>query len=194
MPKVNWGIKASDVDEYDPNQFRPYDGPIPPSGVYEWQVKFVKFAAATDGKLPQLRAGLELIPRRGRKDEKQFAGYFIMAFMSVSERTQGFYVPFLSALGVSGRDFEQRTIADQEGNIQKIGAWRNTGDTMVKGELKDDVDQNGNPRKRMNWFGPIGEAATADDTDAGDEEEWDADEDYDDEDYDDDDDSWEEDD
>ena len=100
MPRANWGINSADVDEFDrDSQYKPYDGPIPPNGVYEWNVKVLKFAAATKEKTPQLRVGLELSPREDR-DEDQYEGYFKMAFLNVSDKTAFVYVPFLDAIGV----------------------------------------------------------------------------------------------
>jgi hypothetical protein len=153
MPKANWGISSKTVDGYDrESQYKPYDGPLPINGVYRWKVKKAQFIAPTGTKKPQLRAGLELIPRS--KDEKKYAGYYIMLFMPVAENTAFRYVPFLDAIGVTGREFEQGTITDEEGNIRKIGRWRNDGTTTVKGELKDETDQDGNTRKTIGWMGP----------------------------------------
>jgi hypothetical protein len=166
MPRVRWGIKASDVDEFDrDSQYKPYDGPIPSNGVYQFQVKVLKYAAATSDKLPQLRIGLELVPRAGRKDERKYGGYFIMMFAPVSTRTAFRYVPFLDAIGVSGDDFERSTVTDNEGNITKIGKWRNDGQEIILAELKDSADQNGNARKDVGWMGYIPEG-----DDEGDEE------------------------
>lgn len=173
MPRVQWGVSASDIDGFDrETQFKPYDGPIPPNGVYVWKIKVLKSVAGTREKLPQLRIGLELQPRKGRKDERAFSGYFTMVFRSITEKSVMFYVPFLDAIGVSGRDFESRTIADEEGNIKKIGAWRNDGNQFVKAELKDGVDQHGQSRKEIGWMGPD----TAEDELEEDEEDFDDDE------------------
>lgn len=178
MPKVRWGIKASDVDDFDrDSQYKPYDGPQPPNGVYQFQVKVLKYAAGTGAKLPQLRIGLELVPRSGRKDERRYAGYFIMCFIPVSPRTQFRYVPFLDALDVTGEEFENRTNTDNDGNITKIGKWRNTGDEIILAEIKDGADQDGNSRKEVGWMGYL----TDEDDDGGEELDEDAyDEEYDD--------------
>jgi len=169
MPRVNWGVSARDIDNFDrDSQYKPYDGPIPANGVYEWQIKVLKSIAPTDDKLPQLRVGLELAPRDGNKAEQKYAGYFTMAFLSISDKMMWKLVPFLDAIGVTGRDFEARTITDEEGNIKKIGTWRNTGDEYIKAELKDGQDQAGNSRKEIGWMGPI--------TDNEDEEDYDDDE------------------
>lgn len=183
MPRVNWGVSARDIDNFDREaQYKPYDGPIPRNGVYRWKVKKLQYVAATREKNPQLRIGLELIPRKGRKEERAYKGFFVMLFPPVTDRTQFRYVPFLDAIGVSASDFEKRTLADEEGNIKSIGKWRNDGQQIIKGELKDDQDQNGNPRKDIGWMG-----ADDGETSDADEEEFDEDDDeagdYDEEDY-----------
>lgn len=158
MPRANWGVESSDVDSFDrDSQYAPYTGPVPPSAVYQWKVKVLKHMAGTREKLPQLRVGLELVPR-AEYDERKFKGYFAMAFLPIGEKTGFRYVPFLDALGVSGADFTRKTITDEEGNIKRIGQWRNDGDTVILAELKDEVDQNDNPRKGIGWIGPVTEA------------------------------------
>ncbi len=182
MPRAVWDIDAEDVDQFDrDSMYVPYSGPIPPTGgtgrVYHWVIKRLKYAAATADKNPQLRIGLELSPRPGYK-ENQFSGYFIMAFIPITNKTQFRYVPFLDALGVSGNEFKTRTITDEEGNIKKIGKWRNDGDFVIAGELKDGQDQNGKPRLEIGWMGEAteieGEEDDYDDEDAEDDG-WDED-------------------
>jgi hypothetical protein len=170
VPKVNWGVGADDVDDWDrDSQYKPYDGPIPPNGVYEWLIKKLQYVAAAGGKLPQLRIGLELVPREGRR-EKKYGGYFIMGFLPIAANTAFKYVPFLDAVGVSGRDFTQRTITDEDGNIQRIGKWRNTGEELISAELKDGRDQDGQPRKELGWMGPLPELDEDDDEEYPDDE------------------------
>lgn len=154
MPRVNWGVSASDVDSYDrDSQYKPYAGPIPTNGVYQWQVKKLQHVAGTREKNPQLRIGLELVPRN--KAEKKFAGYFILVFAPVTEKSQFRYVPFLDAIGVTANEFSRGTVTDEEGNIKKIGKWRNTGNALILGQLADDTDQNGAPRKKIGWIGGL---------------------------------------
>lgn len=166
MPKVNWGLSRGTIENFDREaQYTPYDGPIPVNGVYEWKIKVLKSIAGTREKNPQLRIGLELMPRKGRKEERQYAGYFIMIFPPVNDRTAFRYVPFLDAIGVSEREFLVGTITDEEGNVRKIGRWRNTGEEIIKAELKDDTDQNGNPRKDIGWMGAVTDDEPLDDDD-----------------------------
>lgn len=185
MPRVSWNIDAGDVDDFDrESQYKPYDGPIPPNGIYQWKVKVLKHIAGTREKNPQLRVGLELQPRRNRRDEKSFAGYFLMAFLPVTEKTAFRYVPFLDAIGVSGKEFTRGTVTDEEGNVLKIGRWRNKGDELIKAEIRDEQDQNGANRKGIGWMG----ALTDDDPEEDDEDFDDDDDDYDGEEIDDEDD------
>jgi len=173
MPRVNWGVSAKDVDNYDrESQFTPYDGPLPSNGVYQWNVKSLKHISGTRDKHPQLRIGLELIPRKGRQDEKKYAGYFIMLFPPITDKTAFRYVPFLDALGVTGREFERATIIDEEGNIKTIGKWRNTGDVMILGQLRDNTgDQSDKYPKDIGWMGTLTDNYESDEED--DEEEYD---------------------
>lgn len=183
MPRVNWGVRARDIDEFDrDSQYAPYDGPIPANGVYQWQVKVLKHTAGTRDKHPQLRIGLELVPRKGRKDERRLKGYFVMVFLPITEKMMWKIVPFLDAIGVSGKEFERGTITDEEGNVRKIGRWRNVGDAIIKGELKDTTDQNGAPRKEIGWMGATTDEEPDDEFDDEEDEEG-----YDDEEDDDDD-------
>lgn len=151
MPKVNWGIARGTIDRFDRStQYKPYDGPIPPAAVYRWKMKKVQYVAASGTKNPQIRLGLELIPRS--KEDKRYATYYIMAFLTISEQYPGFYVPFLDAIGVTEREFLSGTITDEEGNIKKIGNWRNTGNLHIKAQLRDSSDQNGNPKKEIGYI------------------------------------------
>lgn len=166
MPKANWGITADDVDDFDrDSQFTPYAGPPVPVGqVYLWQINVAKYAAKTRGKNPQLRIGLELVPREGY-DEEAYEGYFIMAFLPINAKTGFRYVPFLDAIGVSGKEFEQRTMYDEDGNISRIGSWRNNKDTLILADLKMGEDEKGEPRKEIGTFMPYEEEEAADDFD-----------------------------
>lgn len=171
MPRARWGIRAGDVDDFDrDSQYSPYTGPTPPNAVYEWLVKVLKYIPGTRDKHPQLRVGLELVPREDNRDERQYAGYFCMAFLPITEKTAFRYVPFLDAIGVSGREFIERTVTDEDGNIKKIGAWRNDGKEIILAQLADGVDQNGNTRKEITWFGAASDDEAEEDEEYDDEE------------------------
>ena len=147
MPIVKWGITQGDVDDFDrSSQYTPYRGPTPPNAVYDWEVKLLKFQAGTREKNPALWIGLELVPRG--KSEDKYAGYFIMDFIPVMDKTIWRYVPLLDALEINGRDFVKRTKVDSDGNIVSIGRWSLDGH-MVSAQLVDGKDAAGNARKEI---------------------------------------------
>lgn len=165
MPRVNWGVESSDIDGFDrDSQYAPYIGPVPADAVYQWKIKVAKYISGTREKLPQLRLGLELAPR-AEYDEKRFKGYFLMAFIPISDKTMFRYVPFLDAIGVTSRDFTGKTITDEEGNIRRIGAWKNDGSTLILAEKRTGQDNNGNPRAEVAWIGPADESSVDDEED-----------------------------
>lgn len=155
MPRANWEVRASDVRKFDRSkQFTPYRGPLPPSGqVFAFLLKQLKYVPGTQEKNPQLRIGLELQPQR--KEEKKYAGFFVMTFRSVTDKSQFAYVPFLDTIGVSESDFVDRTVTDAEGNITRIGGWRNDGKLVILAQVKDSDDGKGNTRKDVGWIGPL---------------------------------------
>lgn len=165
MPRANWEVSPRDVRNFDRSkQFKPYTGPMPTFGtVYQFLIKQLKFSPSTTEKLPQLRIGLELSPRR--KDEKRFAGFFVMSFRSVANNTQFAYVPFLDAIGVSETDFTNRTVTDEEGNIKRIGNWRNDGKQYVMAQLKDSDNGKGGTRPDVGWIGAVEDVNTDEDED-----------------------------
>lgn len=154
MPRANWGVTAAEIDDFDRSKiFAPYTGPTPPVGqVYMFVVKVLKHQPRTKDKNATLVVGLELEPRN--KDDKRYAGFFCMNYLTVASNTQGFYVPFLEAIGVTSADFERRTITDEEGNIKKIGPYRHTGDVLVLAQLRENEYQ-GKTRIQAGWFGPV---------------------------------------
>lgn len=167
MPKANWGIDASDVDDFDRNSiYKPYTGPVPPDGVYLFNIKKLQFIAASKSKLPQLRVGLELISRDDDDfDDEKYVGFFIMDFLHISDKTKFRYVPFLDAIGVSGRDFTKRTITKEDGTITRIGQWHNSDEEYVYAQLVTGEDQNGSPKKEIRVYMPYEEEAEDDDYD-----------------------------
>lgn len=178
MPNVNWGISPDSVDDHEDNGYTPYMGPTNiPAGVYQWRIASMKRAPKTADKLPQWRVGLEMVPRKGNKEEQKFKGYFAMDFIPVSDKTSFRYAPLLAVLGVSGNDFTKRCAVDQDGNILRIGKWKNDGKTLIAAQLVDDKDMEGNPRKSIRGGGYF---SLPDDADYDDEDLEDDDDIYDD--------------
>lgn len=188
MGRVNWGFGVGEhIDDFDrDSQYAPYTGEVPPFGTYKWLVKSVKYVPATREKSAQVRVGLELSPRAGRK-EHRYKGFFTMAFLNISNnpKARAFWVPFADAIGVTGREWETKFYTDEEGRVTKIGRWVNKGDTAILAEIRPGTD----PKYPVNvgWMGPLTEddEAEEDDEDIEEyeeeeaEEEFDADEDYD---------------
>jgi len=180
VPKVTWGggVTADDIDSAERSQFKPYDGPPVPNGMYAWRVKQLK-KGKSQADNPKVIYGLELLPRRSRPDEKKYAGFYVSGSIAVVE-SQAFKLgPFLDALGVSSTDFLNRTSVEAEkdnyGNakITKIGEWLNDGKTIVLASLGDENDQKGNSRKAIMNFWPVEETAakSSDEDDDSEEEE-----------------------
>lgn len=180
MPKARWDIEAGDIDGFDrSSQYTPYRGPQPPRGVYSFLIKKAVFIAATRDKLPSLRLGLELLPRDG-SDDRTYSGFYFTAFLPISNKTAFRYVPLLDAIGVSSNDFINKTITDAEGNISRIGRWRNDGETIVDVQIQLEEDNKGNPQMQAKGFWAPAPDATYDDADADDDEFATDDDDYDD--------------
>lgn len=191
MPKAQWGITSRDVEEFDRSTvYTPYSGPQPPMpAVYAFRIKQLTYTASDGEKHPSLKIGTELVPRSA--EDKKYKGFYCSTFIAITPRTGFRYVPFLDAIGVSGRDFESRTMIDGEGAIRSIGKWRNDGTTVILGQLNNRTDQNGNVYPELTWFGEYDASAPADedvdddelydDEDADDSDEVDDDDDFEDE-------------
>lgn len=163
MPRNDWGISASDIDDFDRSEvYAPYTGPQPPYGVtYQWRLKLLKFFSGDSRSKPQFWIGTELVPRPGR-NEKKYNGYYVMTFLTISPnpKSRVFWVPFCDALGIQGRD-TANTITDDEGNVKRIGRFRNNGDVQILGKLDQKEDgregHEGEMRPYLSWFGALPE-------------------------------------
>jgi hypothetical protein len=196
MPTVQWGISRGTLTNYERSSFKPYDGELPPNRIFRWKIRKMVYKAATAESPAQLQMGLELIPRKGRNDER-YAGYYLTVFQRITDSSVYYWGPILDALHVSEAAFQAAKI-DNEGNIRSMGKWRNDGNQFIMGRLADD-NYNGKIGKKIDWWGEdTGEAAPDIDDEEdeeydeeeyeSDEEEYDSDEDYDEEDEED----WEE--
>lgn len=190
MPKANWGVSARRIDSYDRNTlYQPYSGKLPPAGVYRFKMISLRYAAGTEDRNPQLRVRLSLVPRSGR-GEKAYAGYTVTAMCPITDNALFRIVPFLDVIGVSGSDFVNSTVYKSNGEVVRIGKWRNPGDLELLAQLKTS-DSEEYPRE-VGTFLPLSEDDNEDvedefdeDNDVDDSEAYAADED-------DEDDPWEE--
>lgn len=175
MPKATWGnVTSSALRNEERREFRPYDGPTPPNGVYCFKVKVLK-KTESRAKNPQLMVGLELIPRRSRPDDGPYKGYFLADYIPVMESTLFRIVPFIDAIKVSEADFTDRTIADKDGRILSVGKAKfgeKAPAVYVMAQIRDAVDNNGNPRKEVaGYWAPEALAQQEESDDAATEEE-----------------------
>jgi len=177
VPTVDWGLSKGVIDDYDRESgYKPYTGKLPDNGVYQWQLTRLVYVSGTKQKNPQLRATFRLVARD--KAEKKFSGYTNGKLMVIADSTPFQYVPFLDAIGVTDREFRTRTITDEDGNVKKIGSWKNDGEQIFLGQLQDNRGDNADKYpKEIGWVGPIEEEADGD-------EEFDEEDDSDDEDSD----------
>lgn len=158
MPRVRWGDEEELLEageNWDPDeQIQPYDGPTPPTGLYHFDVKVLK---KRQGKnFPQLMIGLELVPRKGRSDDKKYVRYFIMDFAPVSPQTNFRWMPFVQAIGVSPSDLIKKCVTDEDGNVTKIGRWvkREKGNVIAVNIVHDPDDERYGGRKVASYFAP----------------------------------------
>ena len=181
MPRAQWGVSATEVDQFDPaTQFKPYTGEVPPNGVYEFLIRAMKYMPATDDKNPQLRLSVALAPRASRPREARYDDFYVTTFIPVTPKSQFRYVPLLNALGIPSRDFINKTIVDAEGNITRIGDWRQDGEQYILCELVDSTGGDDRYPKDIKWIGPINddEAEESDNADQNDDEEIDDDDEF----------------
>lgn len=168
--KVDWGIDASVVDDFDRSErWSPYRGKTPPNGVYRWRIDRLTYQAGTNKKKPVLAATLVLTPRD--KDERQYNGYRVTKWMHIGPDNAFAYTEFLDAIGVTGKEFTRGTDVDKEGNVRSIGRWKFNKKQEIDAMLKDGVDQHDNPRKEIGWCGKPEEEPDDEDTDEGYDEE-----------------------
>lgn len=119
MGKVKWGIGTEEPE--DLQGFDVYDGPEPPKGVYKVRLKFLKLKTNKNGD-DMLNGLLEI--NEERKDKKKYNGYGIWFNQNVTEQGAPYVKQFLTALGVSWKDFISSTITDDDTDpptIKRLG-------------------------------------------------------------------------
>lgn len=165
MGKVKWGggISQNALDEVDTSkQFSPYDGPVPPAGVYRFIVKVLKETTSSNNN-PQLQIGLELVPRSDIPEQRRYKGYFMMDFIPVMDSVAWRLRPFLDAIGVTSREFVNGTVNDEDKNITKIGKKVVKG-TVIAVSIRNGQDQRGNARMEVAQYIPVVDSDDQDDT------------------------------
>lgn len=169
MPKVTWGVKGSQIDEVergDGPDYEPYDGPIPPKGVYRLKVERMEYVQFSSGN-----KGLKMLLLVDDPNKKKYAGAPIWDNLVVVEQNDWKLAQFLDAIGATGKDWDGTVIGkdDQDRHVvQKIGRVNASG-LYIKASTKMGTNQDGDPRAEIARYIVKGEAETADDSDAGDD-------------------------
>lgn len=95
-----------------------YDGPVPPAGVYRVKVKFVQVKENRNGD-PMLNGVAEIAEPKGSKKSK-FNGYGIWFNQNVTDQGAPYLNQFLTALGMSYKDFKSGKVQVDAGDPPKI--------------------------------------------------------------------------
>lgn len=170
MPsKVKWGggVTAQGIDNVDTSKrFSPYEGPIPPAGVYRWWMKILR-ATKSKQDNDQLMLGLQLTPRKDVPEQARYKGYWQTYYIPIMDGTSFRVREFTDAIGVTGKDFINSTVEDnaKDRNIMKIGRWVNTGRLILPAALGWGT-YNGKERLEITQLLPLTDDSSGDDTDA----------------------------
>lgn len=122
MPKVKWGsdIDADAIESAENNQG--YTGPLPPSGVYQFKIKFMQKTLSSKNN-PMVKV-LLLLNGEYKPEHKKFDGCPVWEQIPVMASTAFRVRELCDALNISAADFMNKTLVDEDGNIQKIGALK----------------------------------------------------------------------
>jgi hypothetical protein len=152
MPKAKWSIDSSEPEELE--QYEPYDGDLPPLGVYYGKIFRLTVEDNKNGDR-MLTVGFRVDDPR--KNKKRFNGYAAWDRLNITEQSKPFVLLFLKALGLTWADFWNKTIEEAgEGRvlIKSIGRKKfNLGEgNPVRVQLRSDTDQAGEPSRRPGWL------------------------------------------
>lgn len=132
--KVKWAIGGDEPEAAAGGDFTPYDGPIPPAGIYSCVLKKLWLTENKNGE-QMLKGVLEIA--EDDKEKKQFNGYGIWFNQNVTEQGAPYVKQFLAGIGATWKEFYEKTVtADDEDNVglpvTKIGKIKIDGDTEVR--------------------------------------------------------------
>lgn len=173
MGKVRWGggVTAQAIDDVDTSKrFTPYEGPIPPAGVYRWWLKLLRITQSSN-KNDQIMMGLQLTPRSDMPEQKRFKGYWITNYVPIMDSTAFRVREFTDWIGVSSKDFMTGTVDDgsKDRNILKVGRWVNTGQLILPVAIGWG-EYNGKERMEVTQLIPASAANDADEDDGADDD------------------------
>ena len=117
MPKVKWGIDPNEPEELE--QFDVYDGPDLKSGVYQGNLTRLSIKENRNGD--DMLNGMFVV---ADDTKPQFNGAVLWFNQNVTEQGKPYVLQFLKAIGLSWKDFTDRTVtedSDRPTKVTKIG-------------------------------------------------------------------------
>lgn len=121
MAKVKWGsIDESAIAEATTSLT--YVGPLPKKGVYRFKLRSCQYTTSSNDN-PMLK-NLWLLDGSWRPEHEQYDGCPVWDNLPVMESTAFRVKAFCDALGVSYRDFLNKTIIDEDKNVKSIGSLK----------------------------------------------------------------------
>lgn len=167
MPKARWGtLTQEDIDSAE-SSFKPYEGPVPPKGVYRFVLKWAEKTDAKESGNPMLRI-LLILDGSWKEDHKQYDGCPLFMNVVVIDTTAFQVRGFCDAIGVTSKEFMNNTVLDEDDRVVKIGKVRiKDEELLVKVNCKNETWE-GEKRLKPNGVGwlPMDDA----DEDESDEE------------------------
>lgn len=169
MGKMTWGMSAADIDnaeEFEPT-YTPYEGPVPPRGVYRLTLKKAEVKTSSKGN-GMVELLLE-IAEPGFSEKKRFNGCPLWFYLVDTEGSVSNIKNFMSAIGGTGRHWAATTTTkDDRGRdlVTKFGNITMQG-LSVRAELQRGKNQDGEPRAEIRRFLPKGSEPEPGSDDAG---------------------------
>lgn len=119
MPKAKWGsLTATDIESAESN-FVTYEGEIPPRGVYRFKLKSAKSTESSNGN-PMVKLVL-ILDGSWKPKHKEFDGCPAFTQVMIMDSTAFQVRAFCDAIGVTARDFLNKTVLDDDDKLVKIG-------------------------------------------------------------------------
>jgi hypothetical protein len=159
MGKVTWGSKAADIDnaeEFESN-FTPYDGPMPPRGVYRLKLRKAEKKVFKSGN-----AGIELlleIAEPGSSSKSKYNGCPTWFYLVDTDSGAPNIKNFMRAIGGTGRHWVNTHVETDDRNREIVTKWGNivASGLSVRAELKRGRNNEDEARAEIQRFLPKGE-------------------------------------
>lgn len=139
MPKVKWGGDI-DAEAIENAENQGYAGPLPPSGVYRFKIKFMQKTISSK-KNPMVKV-LLVLDGSWKPEHKKFDGCPVWEQIPVMASTAFRIRELCDALNITAADFMEKTLVDDEGFVQKIGKLKIADqDLLVKYKAMQDNNE-----------------------------------------------------